>query len=114
MRQAGAGRAPHGIDPAGPAEAGACLDPGSVPAGSQGGLHGASPADLRRLLDSARHFLVCRDRARAFEPWAGVGAPVRLADAIARDFAGFDLERAEADFRAALAALSGRPLYPTA
>lgn len=114
MRQAGAGRAPHGIDPVGRAEAGASLDPGRVPAVSQADAQGASPAELRRLLDSAEHFLVCRDRARAFEPWAGAGAPASLSDAIARDFAGFDLEQAEADFRAALAALSGRPIQPVA
>lgn len=66
-------------------------------------------AAMRRLLDTAEHFLACRDRARSFAPWAEPAAPCSLAEAIARDFAGFDLEAAEADFRAALAALSGGP-----
>lgn len=117
MRQARAGRAPDGVDPAGAAEAVTSRGPGGVAVGEpRGGARAepagepeAGPAALRRLLDSAEHFLICRDRARAYAPWSDTGAPVSLAEAIARDFAGFDVEQAEADFRTALAALSGRP-----
>lgn len=89
---------PGAIEPLGGAAAGGA---GSPP---------AAQSAMRRLLDSAEHFLACRDRVRAQAPWAESAAePRTLAEAIARDFSGFDLERAEADFRAALAALSNGP-----
>jgi hypothetical protein len=63
-------------------------------------------AALQDMVVAAHRFFACRDRARAFarlEP-----SPVlTLAEAIERDFAGFDMERAEAEFRMALAALCG-------
>jgi hypothetical protein len=70
------------------------------------------PQDSRRLqavLDAAQQFLACRDRVQAQAPWAEAHPVRTLADAIERDFAGFDLERAEARFRAALAALCTPP-----
>ncbi len=76
-----------------------------VPAGLQPMGQGAAVPATLRLLRAAEHFLACRDRALAVAPWAEP-APRTLAEAIARDFTGFDLERAEADFRAALAAFS--------
>ncbi len=66
-------------------------------------------AALRHLLDTAQRFFACRDRAMVYSRWSDP-PPVRtLAEAIERDFAGFDMERAEAEFRAALAALSNGP-----
>lgn len=84
----------------------ASVAPSAMGGGALGGGAMGGGA-VQRLLDSAERFLVCRDRARAHAPWAEAGPPEMLAEAIARDFAGFDLEQAEAEFRAALAALSG-------
>lgn len=69
-------------------------------------------AALQEMLSSADRYLACRDRVLARSPWAERTAPVSLADAIERDFAGFDMERAEAEFRAALAALTGSKPSP--
>jgi hypothetical protein len=66
-----------------------------------------SPDAMRRVLETAEHFFACRDRARAVSCMPETWVPCTLAEAIERDFAGFDLERAESDFRAALAALCG-------
>ena len=66
----------------------------------------ASEVTLREMLEAAQRFFACRDRLLVHAHWADP-PPVRtLAEAIDRDFAGFDMERAEAEFRAALAALS--------
>lgn len=66
----------------------------------------ATEVTLREMLDAAQRFFACRDRVLVHAQWAEP-PPVRsLAEAIDRDFAGFDMERAEAEFRAALAALS--------
>jgi hypothetical protein len=64
---------------------------------------------VRHLIETARHFFDCRERALAHARWSDP-PPVRtLAEAIERDFAGFEVERAEAEFRAALAALCNDP-----
>ena len=66
----------------------------------------AAEVTIHEMLEAAQRFLACRERAQLHAHWAEP-PPVRtLAEAIERDFAGFDLERAEAEFRAALAALS--------
>ena len=64
---------------------------------------------LHHVLEAAQRFLACRERASALAPWSEARPARTLAEAIERDFVGFDLERAEAELRAAVAALCGAP-----
>ena len=78
-------------------------DPSSSvsPPGDDGGL--------QNVLQAAQRFLACRERAASAAPWNDARTVRTLAEAIERDFIGFDLERAEAELRAAVAALCGTP-----
>lgn len=67
------------------------------------------PMVLRQVLVTAERFLACRERVAAQARWTSPPPVMTLAEAIERDFAGFDMERAEIEFRAALEALSGGP-----
>jgi hypothetical protein len=56
--------------------------------------------DLLRVLETARRFIACRERA------ATTAAPAAtLAEAIERDFLAFDLSRAERELRDAVIAI---------
>lgn len=70
------------------------------------------PMALRQVLVTAERFLACRERVAAQARWTSPPPVMTLAEAIERDFAGFDMERAETEFRAALEALSGGPPPP--
>ncbi len=67
------------------------------------------PMALREVLVTAERFLACRERVEAQARWIAPPPVMTLAEAIERDFAGFDMERAESEFRAALEALSSGP-----
>lgn len=65
----------------------------------------AALPDLLRVLDSARRYLACRERAVAL--WAGGTPPPRtLGEAVDLDFLAFDLAHAEHQLRAAVGAFA--------
>jgi len=70
------------------------------------------PSALHQVLATAERFLASRERAMVQARWSAPPPVMTLAEAIERDFAGFDMERAEAEFRAALEALSNGPPPP--
>jgi hypothetical protein len=84
----------------------------SIPQGRRGGAGGPeggdaqggpTPAALHRVFEAARLLVGYRERAAAMA--AGRFPPVQsLADAIRRDFIGFDVQRAEQALRAAVIA----------
>ncbi|TCZ55099.1 hypothetical protein [Roseicella aquatilis] len=65
---------------------------------------GCDPARMRRVIEAARRFVACRERAVALRR-GRIPEPASLAEAIDRDFLGFDIARAERDLRAAVIAL---------
>jgi len=66
-------------------------------------LEDHQPHDAQRVVDAARRFIACRELATAMA--AGhLPPPKSLAEAIQRDFVGFDLSRAERDLREAVIA----------
>lgn len=67
-------------------------------------MAGCDPARVQRVVEAARRLVAYRERAAALRN-GRIPEASSLAEAIDRDFLGFDVARAERDLRAAVIAL---------
>lgn len=92
-----------GRGPRAPARPGGAGLPVAMAVGLPGGL-----GEAGALVAAARRLLLCRARSLAFAAEGEEAGPRPIAEAVARDFAAFEEERAEAELRRAVLDLSGR------